>query len=44
MTNDEGGTNNEEFRIAAVIDRVNTTWTALMGTTFRVRTMPRPSV
>ena len=34
MTNDEGGTNNEEFRVAAVIDRVNTTWTALMGTTF----------
>jgi hypothetical protein len=34
MTNDEGGTVNEEFRVAAVIDRVNTTWTALMGTTF----------
>jgi hypothetical protein len=34
MTNDEGGTNNEEFRVAAVIDRVNTTWTSLMGTTF----------
>lgn len=34
MTNDEGGTNNEEFRTAAVIDRVNTTWEALMGTTF----------
>ena len=26
MTNDEGGTDNEEFRTAAVIDRVNTTW------------------
>ena len=34
MTNDEGGTDNEEFRTAAVIDRVNTTWEALMGTTF----------
>src|SRR5436190_670467 len=34
VTNDEGGTDNEEYRTAAVIDRVNTTWTALMGTTF----------
>ncbi|MBL7739680.1 MAG: DUF1549 domain-containing protein [Chitinophagaceae bacterium] len=34
MNNDEGGTDNEEFRIASVIDRVNTTWEALMGTTF----------
>ena len=34
MTNDEGGTENEEFRTAAVIDRVNTTWGVLMGTTF----------
>jgi len=34
MTNDEGGTDNEEFRAAAVADRVNTTWEALMGTTF----------
>ena len=34
LTNDEGGTDNEEFRTAAVIDRVNTTWEALMGTTF----------
>ncbi len=34
MTNDEGGTDNEEFRTAAVIDRVSTTWEALMGTTF----------
>ena len=33
-TNDEGGTENEEFRTVAVIDRVNTTWQALMGTTF----------
>ncbi len=34
LTNDEGGTDNEEFRTAAVLDRVNTTWQALMGTTF----------
>lgn len=34
MTNDEGGTDNEEFRTSAVMDRVNTTWQALMGTTF----------
>ena len=34
QTNDEGGTDDEEFRVAAVIDRVNTTWTVWMGTTF----------
>lgn len=34
LTNDEGGTDNEEFRVSAVLDRVNTTWNALMGTTF----------
>ena len=34
LTNDEGGTDNEEFRTAAVIDRVNTTWVSLMGTSF----------
>ncbi|MHA4810981.1 DUF1553 domain-containing protein [Flavitalea flava] len=34
MTNSEGGTDNEEFRTAAVLDRVNTTWQAIMGTTF----------
>src|SRR6478752_3267505 len=34
MTNDEGGTDNEEFRTSAVLDRVNTTWNAIMGTTF----------
>ncbi|AKP54105.1 hypothetical protein CA2015_4781 [Cyclobacterium amurskyense] len=33
MNNDEGGTDNEEFRVAAVLDRVNTTWTVLQGTT-----------
>ena len=34
MTNDEGGTDNEEFRTSAVLDRVNTTWQGIMGTTF----------
>ncbi|MDR8389537.1 DUF1553 domain-containing protein [Aliifodinibius sp. S!AR15-10] len=33
MNNDEGGTNDEEFRVAAVIDRVNTTWNIWQGTT-----------
>jgi len=32
MTNNEGGTSDEEFRNAAVIDRVNTTWSVWMGT------------
>ncbi|GAB3702014.1 hypothetical protein GCM10027592_30940 [Spirosoma flavus] len=34
MTNDEGGTQDEEFRTAALIDRVNTTWDVFQGTTF----------
>jgi len=33
MTNDEGGTDNEEFRSAAVIDRVNTTMSVWMAMT-----------
>lgn len=33
MSNDEGGTDDEEFRIAAVIDRVNTTWEVWQATT-----------
>jgi len=33
MSNGEGGTENEEFRVAAVIDRVNTTWEVFQGTT-----------
>ncbi len=33
MTNTEGGTDDEEFRTAAVIDRVNTTFTVWLGTT-----------
>lgn len=33
MNNDEGGTDNEEYRIAAVVDRVNTTWDVWQATT-----------
>ncbi len=33
MTNNEGGTQDEEFRNAAVVDRVNTTMAVWMGTT-----------
>lgn len=33
QTNDEGGTDNEEYRVKAVMDRVNTTWEGIMGTT-----------
>lgn len=33
LTNNEGGTNDEEFRNVAVVDRVNTTMAAWMGTT-----------
>lgn len=33
MTNDEGGTDNEEFRVAAVLDRVNTTFEVWQGLT-----------
>jgi hypothetical protein len=34
MINGEGGTDDEEFRVAAVVDRVNTTMQVWMGTTF----------
>jgi mono/diheme cytochrome c family protein len=33
MVNTEGGTDDEEFRIAAVVDRVNTTYNVWLGTT-----------
>ena len=33
MNNDEGGTDDEEFRVAAVIDRVSTTWDVWQATT-----------
>ncbi|MFN0180319.1 MAG: PSD1 and planctomycete cytochrome C domain-containing protein [Gemmatimonadales bacterium] len=32
MNNDEGGTDDEEHRVASVIDRVNTTWVVWQGT------------
>lgn len=32
--NNEGGTDNEEFRVSAVMDRINTTWEGLLGTSF----------
>ncbi|WP_411273476.1 DUF1553 domain-containing protein [Daejeonella sp.] len=34
MTNDEGGTDNEEFRTAAAMDRVSATWDGVLSTTF----------
>ncbi len=34
QTNTEGGTDDEEFRLAAVLDRVSTTWTTWQATTF----------
>ncbi|MBT8036304.1 MAG: PSD1 and planctomycete cytochrome C domain-containing protein [Verrucomicrobiae bacterium] len=34
QTNTEGGTDDEEFRVAAVIDRINTTWSATQAITF----------
>lgn len=33
MNNTEGGTEDEEYRVAAVLDRINTTWTVWQGTT-----------
>ncbi|MEX2234788.1 MAG: DUF1553 domain-containing protein [Cyclobacteriaceae bacterium] len=33
MSNDEGGTEDEEFRVAAVVDRVSTTWEIWQSTT-----------
>jgi len=35
QVNTEGGTDDEEYRVAAVIDRVNTTWEVWQGTTMR---------
>ncbi|MDP4680208.1 MAG: DUF1553 domain-containing protein [Cyclobacteriaceae bacterium] len=33
LNNDEGGTDNEEYRVSTVIDRVNTTWEVWQSTT-----------
>lgn len=35
LNNTEGGTDNEEFRMAAVMDRVGTTWNAWLGLTMQ---------
>ena len=37
QTNNEGGTNDEEFRNVAVVDRVNTTFATWMGTTLMTK-------
>jgi hypothetical protein len=34
QTNSEGGTDDEEYRVAAVIDRISTVWTTWQATTF----------
>ena len=34
QSNGEGGTDDEEFRVAAVLDRTSTTWEAFQGVTF----------
>ncbi len=34
QVNSEGGTDDEEFRVAAVMDRMNTTWETWMGVSF----------
>lgn len=34
QTNDEGGSDDEEFRMSAVLDRVSTTWSVVNGVTF----------
>lgn len=34
QTNTEGGTDDEEYRVASAIDRLNTTWTVWQATTF----------
>jgi len=44
LTNDEGGTENEEFRVSAFLDRVNTTGKQLMGTTFCLMCNVQPSL
>ena len=44
LTNNEGGTNDEEFRNVAVVDRVNTTMAVWMGTTDGLRPVPQPQV
>ncbi len=42
MTNTEGGTDDEEFRVAAIKDRVDTTAQVWMGLTDGLRQVPLP--
>ena len=42
--NQEGGIDDEEFRVEAVVDRVNTTGTVWLGTHRRLRAVPQPQV
>ena len=42
--NDEGGTDDEEFRLAAVMDRAATTWSVLNGVSLQLRAVPFPSL
>ena len=44
LTNNEGGTDDEEFRVVAVVDRVNTTMQVWMGLTMALRPVPRSQV
>ena len=44
MANTEGGIDDEEFRVAAVVDRVNTTTAGLDGNDDRLCPVPRPQV
>ena len=44
LTNNEGGTNDEEFRNVAVVDRVNTTLAVWMGTTMACAQCHTPQV
>ena len=44
MQNEEGGVVEEEFRVAYVVDRVNTFGTAFLGLTLECSPVPRPQV
>ena len=44
MTNTEGGTDDEEFRTAAIVDRVNTTGQVWMGLVGLLWPVPQPQI
>jgi hypothetical protein len=44
MTNTEGGTDDEEFRYEALIDRVNTTWAGVDGQHVQLCAVPQPQI